>query len=126
MMSTEINLDPSETWKYLSPDARPANVPTTGEDNTVIAPWLAPDEPVCLQRAKLVSSFINVSLPSTRTTALAAPEDDHVEIPGLQQQAFVCYLWFLTTSVSFDNYREYSWARKRHDESGGGQHLHSE
>ena len=39
-MSTEIKLDPSEQWKYLSPDAVPPNVPTTGEDSTVIAPWL--------------------------------------------------------------------------------------
>ena len=48
MMSTEINLDPAETFVYLSPNAPPANVPTTGEDSSVIAPWTVSDEPVCM------------------------------------------------------------------------------
>ena len=43
-MSTELTLEPGEQWNYLSPEAIPPNVPTTGEDSAVIAPWL--DEPV--------------------------------------------------------------------------------
>lgn len=38
-MSTKISLDAAnEAWNYLSPV--PPNVPTTGEDSAVIAPWL--------------------------------------------------------------------------------------
>ena len=42
--TTSIHLDPGEQWNYLSPQAIPPNVPTTGEDSVVIAPWL--EEPV--------------------------------------------------------------------------------
>lgn len=58
-MSTEITLD-METWKYLSPQPIPANVPTTGEDSTVIAPWLAPDEPVSPLRVTLLSIVFSI------------------------------------------------------------------
>lgn len=65
MMSTEINLDPSDTWGYLSPNAPPANVPTTGEDSSVIAPWTVSDEPVCMPltcptRVLLYSCFSSI------------------------------------------------------------------
>ena len=42
--TTSIHLDPGDRWDYLSPESIPPNVPTTGEDSVVIAPWL--EEPV--------------------------------------------------------------------------------
>lgn len=45
-MSTEISLNYIEPSEYLSPEAIPANVPTTGEGTDIIAPWLS--EPVCV------------------------------------------------------------------------------
>lgn len=64
--TTSIHLDPGEQWNYLSPQAIPPNVPTTGEDSVVIAPWL--EEPVSANSFPLLISRAYLTHPVAQPT----------------------------------------------------------
>lgn len=71
-MSTEIHLAPDEHWDYLSPEAIPPNVPTTGEGSEVIAPWLS--EPVSTSLGAWLLSLMLLAAGTAETKELRAEQ----------------------------------------------------
>ncbi|THH06048.1 hypothetical protein EW145_g4354 [Phellinidium pouzarii] len=73
-MSTEITLDPGEQWNYLSAESIPPNVPMTGEDSAVIAPWDEPPSPrkqksFALNSKRSVMNFVSIRQGSSASLA---------------------------------------------------------
>ncbi|KAL5528616.1 CYR1_1 [Sanghuangporus sanghuang] len=98
--TTSIHLDPGDRWDYLSPESIPPNVPTTGEDSIVIAPWL--EEPPAppskghkhgpaLNTKRSVMNFVSARQGSTTSLPRAARGSesicDSISSSGTERQS---------------------------------------